>query len=209
MKKLVFATSALFLACTAISAHADTVSYLVSVNTASQSGQGGYIDLELNASSFPSDDVVATVSGFSGATLNPADPNNDAIGTTGSLPGVVTFDNQIGNDYFEGLTFGNDVSFLVTLSGPGVGTSGPGNDSGTAFQLSFLDPTMSSLLFSDEPNGMAALIEVAGDQAPEVLTPDTTTAATPAPTPEPATLSLVGMGGVLIGAARRWRSRAA
>ena len=209
MKKLVFATSALFLACTAIPAHADTVSYLVSVNTASQNGQGGYIDLELNASSFPSDDVMATVSGFSGATLNPADPNNDAIGTTGSLAGVVTFDNQIGNDYFEGLTFGNDVSFLVTLSGPGVGTSGPGNDSGTAFQLSFLDPTMSSLLFSDEPNGMAALIEVAGDQAPEVLTPDTTTAATPAPTPEPATLSLVGLGGVLIGAARRWRSRAA
>ena len=115
MKNLSLISSALFLMCGAIPAHADTVTYAVSINTASQIGNGGYIDLELNAGTFPSQDITATVTGFSGAMLNPADPNNDAIGTTGSLPGDVTFDNQTGNDYFEALTFGDNLSFLVTL----------------------------------------------------------------------------------------------
>jgi hypothetical protein len=207
MKNLLVLTSALFLACAAIPAHADTVTYAVSVNTSSQAGNGGYIDLEFNAGSFPSQDITATVTGFSGATLNSADPFNDAIGTTGSLPGDVAFDNQTGNDYFEALTFGNNISFLVTLSGDGLSTAGSStNDAGTNFQLSFFDPTISSFLFSNDPNGTAALIEVAADGTPSIETQPGTTVA---PTPEPATLSLLGLGGVLIGVARRWRPRAA
>jgi hypothetical protein len=206
MKQFLSIASALLLACAVISAHADTVTYFVTVNTSSQAGNGGYIDLELNAGSLGAQDITATVNGFNGATLNPGDPNNDAIGTTGSLPGPLSFDNQTGNDYFEALTFGNQLSFLVTLSGDGVSTSGAStSDSGTDFQVSFIDSSLSNFLFSNDPNGVAAEIDVAADGT-------LTTAAQPgssvAATPEPATWSLVGMAGVLVGFVQQRKRRA-
>jgi hypothetical protein len=207
MKQLLSIASALLLACAVISAHADTVTYSVTVNTSSQAGNGGYIDFELNAGSLGAQDITATVNGFNGATLNPGDPNNDAIGTTGSLPGPLSFDNQAGNDYFEALTFGNQLSFLVTLSGDGVSTSGAStSDSGTDFQVSFIDSSLSNFLFSNDPNGVAAEIDVAADGT-------LTTAAQPgssvAATPEPATWSLVGVAGLLVGFVQQRKRRAA
>ena len=207
MKHLLSIASALLLACAVVPAHADTVTYLFSVNTSSQAGNGGYIDLELNAGSLGAQDITATVNGFNGAVLNPGDPNNDAIGTTGSLPGPLSFDNQTGNDYFEALTFGNQLSFLVTLSGDGVSTGGAStSDSGTIFQVSFLDSSISNFLFSNDPNGVAAEIDVAADGT-------LTTAAQPgssvAATPEPATWVLVGMAGVLVGVVQQRKRRSA
>lgn len=195
MKNLLSIASALLLACVLIPAHADTVTYSVTVNTSSQAGNGGYIDLELNAGSFGAQDINATVTGFDGATLIPGDPFNDAIGTTGSLPGPLSFDNQTGNDYFEALTFGNQLSFLVTLSGDGVSTGGASaSDSGTTFQVSFIDPSISSYLFSNDPSGMTAEVDVAADGT---LSTAVQPGASVAATPEPATWSLVGMAGVL------------
>jgi hypothetical protein len=195
MRHLLSIASALLLACAVVPAHADTVTYFVTVNTSSQAGNGGYIDLELNAGSLGAQDITATVNGFNGAVLNPGDPNNDAIGTTGSLPGPLSFDNQVPNDYFENLTFGNQLNFLVTLSGDGVSTSGAStSDSGTIFQLSFLDPSLSNFLFSSDPNGVTAEIDVAADGT---LSTAAQPGASVAATPEPATWSLVGLAGVL------------
>jgi hypothetical protein len=203
MKQLLSIASALLLACAVVPAHADTVTYSVTVNTSSQAGNGGYIDLELNAGSFGSQDITAVVNGFNGAVLNPGDPNNDAIGTTGSLPGPLSFDNQTPNDYFESLTFGNQLSFLVTLSGDGVSTSGAStSDSGTIFQVAFLDSSQSNFLFSNDPNGIAAEIDVAADGT---LTTAAQPGASVVATPEPATWSLVGMAGVLVGVVQRKR----
>jgi hypothetical protein len=207
MKHLLSIASSLLLACAVIPAHADTVTYSVTVNTSSQTGNGGFIDLELNAGSLGSQDIRATVTAFNGATLNPADPNNFFLGTSGSLPGVVSFDNQVPNDYFEALTFGNQLNFLVTLSGDGVSTSGAStSDSGTVFQLAFLDPSQSNFLFSNDPNGIAAEIDVAADGT---LSSASQPGVSVAATPEPASWCLLGMGGVLVGAARRWKQRAA
>ena len=207
MKHLLSIASAVLLACAVIPAHADTVTYAVTVNTSSQAGNGGYIDLELNAGSLGAQDITATVNGFNGATLNPGDPFNDAIGTTGSLPGPLSFDNQVGNDYFEALTFGNQLSFLVTLSGDGVSASGSStSDSGTIFQVSFLDPSMSNFLFSNDPSGVAAEIDVAADGTLSTAAqPDATVAATP----EPATWSMVGMAGVLMCVVQQRKRRSA
>ena len=208
MKQLLSIASALLLACAVIPAHADSVTYTVTVNTSSQTGHGGYVDFELNAGSLGAQDITATVTGFSGAVLNPGDPMNDAIGTTGSLPGPVTFDNQAGNDYFEALTFGSQLNFLVTLSGDGVSTSGAStSDSGTIFQVSFWDPSGSAALFSSDPNGIAGEIDVAADGTLTTGSQDGTTVSAAA-TPEPATLSLVGAAGVLMYVAQR-RRRAA
>lgn len=199
MKRLLSVASLLLLACAVSSAHADTT-YSVAVDTSSQAGQNGYIDLSLLAGSFGAQDITATVTGFSGATLNPSGFFNDAINVTGSLPGAVTFDNQSGNDYTEALAFGNEVDFLVTLSGPGLTPSGDTSTSGSTFAISFYDPTISNVLFSNDPSGAAAQIQVAADGATAIATQPGTAVAV---TPEPATLSLVGLGCVLVGAARR------
>ena len=208
MKQLLSIASALLLACAVSTAHADSVTYTVTVNTSSQAGNNGYVDFELNSGSLGSQEITATVDGFSGAVLNPGDPLNDAIGTTGSLnvPPLM-FDNQVGNDYFESLTFGNKVSFLVTLSGDGVSGSGAStSNSGTIFQVSFTDPTISNYLFSSDPNGIAAAVDVAADGT---LTTEAQPGVSVAATPEPATWSLLGMAGVLAGVARRRFQRAA
>src|SRR6202012_4622793 len=145
MNHLLSIASAVLLACAVIPAHADTVTYSVVVNTSSQTGNGGYVDFGLNAGALGAQDITATVTGFNGAGLNPGDPNNDAINTTGSLPGPLSFDNQVPNDYFEAVTFGNQLSFLVTLSGDGVSTSGAStSDSGTIFQVAFEDGSTSN-----------------------------------------------------------------
>lgn len=202
MKQLLSIASALLLACAVVPAHADTVTYSVTVNTSSQAGNSGYVDFELSAGSLGVQSITATLTGFNGATLNPGDPNNDAIGTVGALPGPLSFDNQTGNDYFEALTFGNQLNFLVTLSGDGVSASGAStSDSGTSFLLSFLDPSISNFLFSNDPNGLAAEIDVAADGTVSTTAQPGSTVA--AATPEPATLSLLGLGSVLVGVARR------
>jgi hypothetical protein len=200
MKHLLSIASALLLACAVVPAHADTVTYSVTVNTSSQAGNGGFIDLELNAGSLGSQDITAIVNGFTGAALG----SSDAIGTMGALPGPLSFDNQIGNDYFQALTFGNQLSFLVTLSGDGVSASGAStSNSGTIFQVLFADASGNNPLFDNDPNGLAAEIDVDADGTlSSASDPNVSVAATP----EPATLSLVGMGGVLVGVVQ-WRKR--
>jgi hypothetical protein len=207
MKHLLSIASAVLLACAVVPAHADSVTYSVTVNTSSQTGNPGYIDLELNAGSLGAQDITAVVTGFNGAVLNFGAPGSGSTGTMGFLPGPVSFDNQIGNDYFEGLTFGDQLSFLVTLSGDGVSTSGAStSDSGTVFQVAFEDGSQSNFLFSNDPNGVAGEIDVAADG---MLSTASQPGASVAATPEPATLSLVGLAGVLVGVAQRRKQRAA
>ena len=205
MKQLLSIASTLLLACAVVSAHADTVSYLVTVNTGSQAGNGGYMDLTLATGTLGAQDITATVNGFNGATLNPADPNNETFGTTGSLPGPLSFDNQVSNDYFEAMTFGNQLSFLVTLSGDGVSAGGGStSESGTSFLVTFFDPSISSFLFSNAPDGVAAEIDVAPEGTVTTMAqPGSSVAATP----EPATWSLVGMAGVLVGVVQQRKRR--
>jgi hypothetical protein len=210
MKNTLLTATLLALCCAAAPALADTVTYNFTVDTSSQSGQMGYIDLELNASSLPADDIMATVSNFTGASVDDSDLNNYMLNTSGMLPGDVSFDNQNGNDYFEALTFGNTISFTATLSGPGISLDGsaPGDPSllgGTIFELSFLDPSMTTSLFTSDPSGTAAYLSVDADGTTSaVAQPGTTVAATTvAATPEPATLLLVGLAGVFVVVARR------
>jgi hypothetical protein len=146
-------------------AMADTITYEVMVNTSSQNGAYGYIDLELNAASLPgSGPIAASIFGFTGATLNPSDPNNDELGTaSGNLSSMLTLSNSGFNDYFEGLTFGSSVTLELALSGSGISTTGSaGASAATTFQVFFFDSTIANNLFVSDPGtGAAALVTIA------------------------------------------------
>jgi hypothetical protein len=203
MKKIVSRTlfSALFLGSLCLSAQADSVNYWVTVDTSSQSGNYGYIDLELNQGTFASLPVTASITDFSGGALNPADPNNDAIGASGSLPGLLTIVADTSTDYFEGLTFGNSISFDVTLSGAGVSLAGlAGGTSGTTFVFGFYDDSASNPIFTNDPSGATGLIDIANDgtvSADALPGPSGgASLATLTATPEPSTMSLFACAGL-------------
>jgi len=193
---------ALLLSFVSLPAMADSVTYLAMINTSSQNGNYGYLDLELNAGSLPgSGAVVATVSDFTGAALNPSDPANDELGTaTGSLPGALTLNNSGFNDYFEGMTFGSGITFDVTLSGSGVSLLGGAPfTSGTTFASVFCDATCSNNLFvSDTASGAAVLLNVEPDGSVSGSGPATLV-------PEPGSLSLILCGSVVMLLASRRR----
>jgi hypothetical protein len=177
--------AALLFGASSLPATADVITYQYTVDTTSQSGNYGYIDVELNVGPQGTPGpVFAAVFDFSGAALNPFDNNNDELGTaTGSLPDSLSISNSGFNDYFEGLTFGTYVSFDVTLDGSGVSQTGSANyGAGTAFQIFFFDSGGSNNLFTVDPTtGAAGLVDIAANGIP-TTTGDLTVV------PEPASL---------------------
>jgi hypothetical protein len=151
----------------------DVITYQVFVDTSSQNGNYGYIDLELNATTLgAAGPVTASVFNFSGGTLNPSDTNNDELGTaSGSLPDLLNIDNSGFNDYFEGLTFGSQVTFDVTLSGSGVDlANNADNTADTEFQVFFFDSTTVNPLFTSDPTtGAADLIDISPTGVPSTV----------------------------------------
>jgi len=200
MKKMILQIlfPALVLGSLCLSAQADTVSYQVTVDTSSQYGNYGYIDLSLNQGTSSALPVTASITGFAGGTLNPADLST--IGTSGDLATTLTIPAASSADYFEGLTFGNWISFDVTFSGEGVNLAGLAEGtSGTTFVLQFYDSAISNMLFTSDSSGATGLINVASDGTVGVdALPGPEggdSLATIAATPEPSTLSFFACAG--------------
>ena len=160
---------ALLFGALSVSALADSETFQATINTSGQTGNYGYLDLELNPGSLSGfGPVTLTISDFTGAALNPSDPNNDEMGTaSGSLPGPLILNNSGFNDYYEGMTFGSEITFDATLSGSGVSLSGGAPfTSGTTFAAVFCDATCSNNLFvSDATTGAAVLLNVGANGA--------------------------------------------
>jgi len=198
---------ALLLAALGLPAVADSITYLATIDTSSQSGNYGYVDLELNASGLSGmGPVVATIFNFSGATLNPSDPANGESGTaSGSLPGPLTLDNSGFNDYFEGMTFGPEITFDVTLTGSGVSLTGSAAyTQGSVFSAVFYDATITDNLFvSDPTTGAAVELNVAPNGLVSVTGPVTPVPVTPIPEPRSLSLILCGYAGLLLVGWRR------
>jgi hypothetical protein len=204
MKKMAFRIlfPALLLGLLCLSAQADTAIYRVTVNTSSQSGNYGYIDLQLNQSILTSWPVTASITNFAGGILNSADVNNDSIGASGDLATTLTIPADISTDYFEGLTYGDSIGFDITLSGTGVNLAGlAGGTSGTTFVLGFYDSASNPLFTSDE-SGATGLINIADDGTVGVdAFPDASGGQPHAEivlTPEPGTLSLFACAGLAL-----------
>ena len=128
------------LAATAAVASADTLGYVVTVNTPNF-GAPGWIDFSFNqANALTSLAATATISNFqqTGYTLDAT--TESSPGVTGTLtPGPVVIPNDAAgaNFFTQGiLSWGSAFSFTVLLSGPAVGTAAP---DGSAFRVTLFD----------------------------------------------------------------------
>jgi hypothetical protein len=152
-------------------AFADSVTYYFIMNTSSLSGSSGYIDMQFSEALLGGGGGMTAYNTYATATVSnfQTDGSLDAASlltmgdVTGALNQPVTFlANGDGafNDYYQGITFGNQLSFALTLAGQGVTTPiCPINQSGAecnapSFILDFLDSSQSTFLFTNDPSGL-------------------------------------------------------
>jgi hypothetical protein len=103
--------------------------YDVSIDTSSLSGAAGYLYFTYIPANYAAD-TVATVTGFSGGSLEAHSSIKvvDGRGVSGELPSSVTFANMYAvNDYNHGITFGNNINFLLSFTDPVSGGLPAGN----------------------------------------------------------------------------------
>ncbi|MGZ8217239.1 NF038129 family PEP-CTERM protein [Methylomagnum sp.] len=172
-------------------ASANMVSYQVSVDTSSLSGDGS-LDFQFNPGALDSQSATLQILNFStdGALLpGPALSGN----VSGNLPTTLTFDNGGAfNDYFQGITYGSTLSFQVDLSGPAVDAPDGVATSGSAFAFSLFSDTAGTVpaLTTDLTNGSALTVDLGLNGATSVT--NFSDATTVAAVPIPATVWLFG-----------------
>ena len=178
------------------SAYADFVTYQVSVNTSTLSGQGGNLDFQFNPGGLGAESATATVTSFQtvgGILSQPAMLTGDA---TGSLPGTLTLDNgTLYNDVFQGFIYGNSFSFRLTLSGQAL--DNPGGTFGSSFALSLYDAGGIRPLLTTDPNGSVLTVNLnangttLAETFPQSLTNSIPVAVATSAVPEPSTMVLL------------------
>ena len=168
MKKMTMAAFAAMVFGTPASA---TVSYKLTVDTSSQAGRSGYVDLQFGPGCLgeicnpAAQNAFATVSGFKTdgnlLAFDETDPNDLAIGTTGTLDTVVKFDNQTAtpSDFSQAITFGKSLSLLISFSGPAIDApwNTGGNYNGTGFLVGFGNNDFTNYLFGDDSGTLAGI----------------------------------------------------
>jgi len=189
--KLLVIAAFIFAASSAFASMSTT--YDVTVNTSSIAGDNGYLYLQyLSTGSAVAS--TATVSTFdSDAVLGAQDTIDVSFGnTTGTLPGSVAFASA-GSDYNHAVTtFGNSLSFLVTLTS----TTGANKPSAVStFSVGVFGDAYGTtpLLNVNDPNvaGTVAMINLNNDGTTSATLDASTSAA---PTPIPGALYLLGSG---------------
>lgn len=189
-------------------ASADVITYMITVNTASQTGDTGSLDFQFNPGALVTQSADLSILNFtSDGSLSGPTPTGDVSGT---LPGTVLFDNGSAfNDYFTAFTYGTTLTFDVLLSGPALSSPDGVSTSGSTFAFSMFSDAAGTLpvLTTDTTNGFAVTIDVNLDGSTSLTNSSTET--TSSIVPEPATLLLVPFAlAVLFGVRRAWRKDA-
>jgi hypothetical protein len=179
------------------SAKANVVSlYDVTINTSSQATLTGAIYFQFS-SGLNSDPATATISSFligaPGLLLSnpPLLTDGEVTSTLNALPlvignGVLT--NSALNDYLHFLTYGDSISFSVSISHPNSLTG----DAGSAFLFGLTSDDGFSPILTQDPSGM--LGQIAFDQNGKFTVDqlsDSATITSPSAVPEPSTLPLL------------------
>jgi len=173
----------------ASSAPADVITYMITVNTASQLGDAGSLDLQFNPGGLLSQAADLSILNFStDGSLGGPVLTGDA---SGALPGTVLFDNGSSfNDYFTGFTYGTTLTFDVLLSGPALSSPDGVSTSGSTFAFSMFSDAAGSVpvLTTDTTDGFAVTVNVNLDGSTTLTNSSTETGISVVP--EPATLPL-------------------
>lgn len=182
------------------------VTYSVTVNTASISGDTGSVDFQFNPGPLPGQTADVQILNFSSnGALVPG--NASTVGdVNGLLPSTVTMDTAqyALNDYFEGFTYGSTLSFEVNLYGPAL-SSPNGSAGGNSFAFSmFSDPAGTRpALTSDTTYGVAFDIGVDTDGTTTLTNNSQQTSVTAIP--EPNGLIVIEVGLVIACTRRRMK----
>ena len=179
--------------CFIVTAFANPVVEIVSVNTSSINGTAGSLDFNFNPGTFVTQSASLQILNFSsdGALAGSPVVTGDVSGT---LPGTLTFDNGTAlNDYFEGFTFGSILKFDVSLYGPALSSPDGTSKSGSSFAFSmFSDPEGATpALTSDLVDGIALSVNVNMDGSTTLTNSSAETSVQAATVPEPGSLAEV------------------
>jgi hypothetical protein len=175
-----------------------SLSYDVTVNTSSLAGETGYLYLQY-ATINGAVASTATVSNFTTNGVLGAPDTTDTVNSSavsGSLPGNVVFANTNPvNDFEQAITFGNTLSFLVSLSNT-PSTASPSAVSTLSLGV-FADAFGATPLLNTTPAnpnyaGTVAAINLANNGSTSGQSLDGSTDVTP--TPIPGALYLLGSG---------------
>ena len=218
MRHATFCAAGIIFLC-ASTAFADSVEYSVTVNTSLLAGVAGALDFNFNPGPLSTQGADLQILNFSsnGSLPNCASNVQGFCGTgdvTGTLPGTLTFDNGTAfNDYFDGFTFGNTLSFDVILYGPALTTPNGTATSGSAFAFSMFSDAAGTVptLTANLTDGFAATVDVNldGTTTVENFSPQTNVSLVNTVPETNGWLSLViSVLGVTILAFRQRRSRA-
>jgi len=143
------------------------VNYFVTVNTSSVNGTAGFLDFQFNPGNATTQQATAVISNFVGGT--PGVPTTSG-NVTGSLPATVTLCSSGGagcttnsalNELFQGFTYGNSFSFLLTLSGPAISTPNGTATAGSTFGVGLYDITQNPILTNQgATTGFAGTVDI-------------------------------------------------
>ena len=190
----------------ASSAQADVITYMITVNTASQLGDAGSLDLQFNPGGLLSQAADLSILNFStDGSLGGPVLTGDA---SGALPGTVLFDNGSSfNDYFTGFTYGTTLTFDVLLSGPALSSPDGVSTSGSTFAFSMFSDAAGSVpvLTTDTTDGFAVTVNVNLDGSTTLTNSSAETAISVVP--EPATLPLFSIALAALAGFARFRRR--
>jgi hypothetical protein len=191
----------------ASTASAGSITYNVSVNTASISGTAGFIDLQFNQVNSPALSATATIADF----FNTADfafdnsGNFATSGVTGSFsspPLVIPNDTDAANEFAQGVSsFGSAFGFSLTLSGDAIGGT---DDFGSEFFVTLFDSVGGTLIGGSDLGSVASIL-VNADGSVTAQSSDAASVSEAPSVPEPATWMTGGLAALLVLARRKRR----
>jgi hypothetical protein len=165
---------------------------IVTLNTSSIDGATGSIDFQFNPGP-GAQAATVNIIGFTGATYDAAVDAQQDFGavTGGPVPNTLVISNtDADNEDFEGVTFGNSITFSVQFSGPAITT--PSGSGESTFFFSTFEPDGVTPVLTSNPNGIDAEITVTpeGNLSNDAVSSNALIQSAP----EPAAFGLIGCG---------------